>query len=146
MRSQMLMVFTVLTAVATKFGHKATSLFSAAGRAKKQQVIDRTIDLFADVIADNSVYDEHAARRYLKARAAQSQTVVQGVIIVTIASVGVVIVANIDSSLGNVSNSNLSQSQEGLLTGFGSMIDLIEPLLIVLIAVVLIAVVQRIRQ
>lgn len=78
--------------------------------------------------------------------AAQTSTVIQAVVVVVVASVGVVIVDNIDSALGAPANTGLSSSQEGLLEGFGSMIDLIEPLLIVLIAVVLIAVVQRIRQ
>lgn len=87
-------------------------------------------------------FDESTPHGYA---AAQSQTVIQGVVIVVVASIGVVIVDNIDTSLGNISNSDLNTSQDNLLTGFGNMIDLIEPLLIVLIAVVVIAVIQRVR-
>lgn len=82
----------------------------------------------------------------LMGRAAQTQTVIQGVVIVVIGMVGVTIVSSINGSFGTPTNTGLSEAQGGLISGFGSMVSLIEPLLIVLIAVVLIAVVQRIRQ
>lgn len=107
---------------------------------------NKLVAYFAAFMAGLTGFDRDAAERHLRFKAAQTSTVIQAVVVVVVASVGVIIVDNIDSSLGDPGNTGLSESQEGLLTGFGSMIDLIEPLLIVLIAVVLIAVVQRIRQ
>lgn len=107
---------------------------------------DKFVAKFAALMAALSHFDADVSADYLRREAAQTSTVIQAVVVVVVASVGVIIVDNIDSSLGDPGNTGLSESQEGLLTGFGSMIDLIEPLLIVLIAVVLIAVVQRIRR
>lgn len=79
------------------------------------------------------------------AAAYQVQTVLQGVAIVIVSSIGVVVVDTFDTSFDDPTNTGLSSSQEGLLSGFGSMIDLVEPLLVVLMAVVLIAVIQRVQ-
>lgn len=79
------------------------------------------------------------------AAAHQVQTVLQGVAIVIVSSIGVVVVDTFDTSFDDPTNTGLSESQEGLLSGFGSMIDLVEPLLVVLMAVVLIAVIQRVQ-
>lgn len=78
--------------------------------------------------------------------AAQTQTIIQGVVIVVVGMVGVTIVSQISGSFGTPENTGLSEAQNGLIQGFGSMVGLIQPLLVVLVAVVIIAVVQRIRQ
>lgn len=81
----------------------------------------------------------------LGAKVAQSDTVIAGVVVVIIGSVGVVIVSSVTNAFDAPSNTGLSESQQNLLEGFGAMLDLVEPLLVVLMAVVLIAVIQRVQ-
>lgn len=81
----------------------------------------------------------------VKGVARQSGTVIRGLIIVVVASLAVIVVDRFDQSLGTPQSSSLSQSQESVLDGFSGMVDLIEPLLLVIIAVVIIGVIQRLR-
>lgn len=82
----------------------------------------------------------------IRAKAAQTDTMIQGVVIVTVGSVGAIIVDQLDSSFDDPTNTGLSEGQQGLIEGFGTMLDLVKPLLVVLIAVILILAVRRIRQ
>lgn len=81
----------------------------------------------------------------LKGRAKQTQTVITGLVIVITASLAVIVVDQFDQSLGTPQSSQLSTAQNDVLSGFGDMISLIGPLLLVLIAVVIVGVVQRLR-
>jgi len=81
----------------------------------------------------------------VRARAHQMQQVVTGLIIVITVSVSVVIVSQFNQSVGSPSNSELSSAQDSVLTGFADMVSLIGPLLLIIIAVVIVAYVQRMR-
>jgi len=85
------------------------------------------------------------SRRGLRARAHQMQQVVTGLVIVITVSVSVVIVSQFNQSLGSPSNSELSSAQDSVLSGFADMVSLIGPLLLIIIAVVIVAYVQRMR-
>jgi len=78
-------------------------------------------------------------------RARQTQTVITGLVIVITASLAVIVVDQFDQSLGTPQSSQLSTAQNDVLSGFGDMISLIGPLLLVLIATVIVGVVQRLR-
>lgn len=84
------------------------------------------------------------ARR--RPNAHQVDQVITGLIVVIVVSVSVVIVARFNSSMGGVENSQLSEANQNVLTGFADMVGLVAPLLLIIIAVVIIAYVQRIRQ
>jgi len=81
----------------------------------------------------------------VRGRAKQTQTVITGLVIVITASLAVIVVDQFDQSLGTPQSSQLSTAQNDVLSGFGDMISLIGPLLLVLIAVVIVGVVQRLR-
>lgn len=81
----------------------------------------------------------------LKGKARQTQTIITGLVIVIVASLAVIVVDRFDQSLGDPSSSSLSTAQNDVLSGFSDMTSLVGPLLLVLIAVVIIGVVQRIR-
>jgi len=80
-----------------------------------------------------------------KGVARQTQTVITGLVIVITASLAVIVVDQFDQSLGTPQSSELSTAQNDVLAGFGDMVSLIGPLLLVLIAVVIVGVVQRLR-
>lgn len=78
-------------------------------------------------------------------RARQVQTVITGVVIVVAAALGIAIVSQFASSLGDPSSSALSTAQNTLFSGYGDMISLVGPLLLVLIAVPILGYIQRLR-
>jgi len=81
----------------------------------------------------------------IRGRARQTQTVITGLVVVITASLAVIVVDQFDQSLGTPQSSELSTAQNDVLSGFGDMVSLIGPLLLVLIAVVIVGVVQRLR-
>lgn len=81
----------------------------------------------------------------VKGVAKQTQTVITGLVIVITASLAVIVVDRFDSSLGTPQSTQLSTAQNDVLGGFSDMVSLIGPLLLVLIAVVIVGVVQRLR-
>ncbi|MGB9966118.1 hypothetical protein [Halobacterium hubeiense] len=85
------------------------------------------------------------AGRARRPNAHQVDQVITGLIVVIVVSVSVVIVSRFNSSMGGVENSQLSEANQSVLTGFADMVGLIAPLLLIIIAVVIIAYVQRIR-
>lgn len=78
-------------------------------------------------------------------RARQTQTIITGLVIVVTASLAVIVVDQFDQSLGDPQSSSLSTAQNDVLQGFSDMTSLIGPLLLVLIAVVIVGVIQRLR-
>lgn len=96
--------------------------------------------------AGQAMLESHSDRHPVAGKVAQSDTVIAGVVVVIIGSVGIVIVSSVTGAFDSPSNTGLSESQQNLLEGFGSMLDLVEPLLVVLMAVILILAVMRIRQ
>jgi hypothetical protein len=81
----------------------------------------------------------------VRGRVRQTSTVITGLVIVITASLAVIVVDQFDQSLGTASSTELSNAQDSVLSGFADMVDLIGPLLLVLIAVVIVGVVQRLR-
>jgi len=81
----------------------------------------------------------------VRGRVRQTSTVITGLVIVITASLAVIVVDQFDQSLGTASSSQLASAQDSVLSGFADMVDLIGPLLLVLIAVVIVGVVQRLR-
>lgn len=80
-----------------------------------------------------------------RARAHQSSQVITGLVIVIVVSVSVIIVSKFNQSLGGVENDSLSQAQNSVLEAFADMVGLIAPLLLIIIAVVIVAYVQKMR-
>lgn len=94
---------------------------------------------------DKAVPSASALGGGVRGRARQTQTVITGLVIVIVASLSVILVDQFDQSLGTPQSSELSTAQDSVNSGFASMVDLLEPLLLVLIAVVIVGVVQRLR-
>ncbi len=109
------------------------------------------MSMFEDLLADaHMALDMVGSAREVGAKkrpnAHQVDQVITGLIVVIVVSVSVVIVSRFNNSMGGVENSQLSEANQSVLTGFADMVGLIAPLLLIIIAVVIIAYVQRIRQ
>lgn len=78
-------------------------------------------------------------------RAGQTGTVMTVVTIGITALIGILVYSEIDSALPSPDNANLSSSQDSVTEGFGSAMELVPVVLIVLIAAVVLGVVQRMR-
>jgi len=78
-------------------------------------------------------------------RAAQVGTVISVVVIAVVALVGVLVLAQIESALPTIDNTELSNTQTSILDGFAGAMDLIPVVLLVLVASLVIGIVQRLR-
>ena len=78
-------------------------------------------------------------------RAAQVGTVISVVVIAVVALVGVLVLAQVESALPSISNTELSNTQTSILDGFAGAMDLIPVVLLVLVASLVIGIVQRFR-
>lgn len=76
---------------------------------------------------------------------AQQDTIINAVGIVIIGAVGATIVGAVTGSFEAPQNTGLSSGQDALLEGFGRMLELVKPLLIVLMAVLIVFAVQRLQ-
>lgn len=81
----------------------------------------------------------------LTGRVKQSATVIAAVTIGVIAIVGILIFDQVYTTMPDPSNSELSNSSDSVASGFGSAMELVPIILIVLMAVVVIGAVQRLR-
>jgi hypothetical protein len=72
-------------------------------------------------------------------------TIIAAVVLVIAVMLAVIVVDQMDQSLGDPNSSQLSTAQDDVLTGFADMTSLVGPLLIVAISVVVIGLVQRLR-
>jgi len=79
-------------------------------------------------------------------RAAQTQTIISVVVIGVVGLIGILIFAQIEDALPAIGNTNLSNSKDSLVTGFGDAMELVPIVLLVLVAALVIGVVQRMRQ
>jgi len=73
----------------------------------------------------------------------QVGTIITVVTIGIVAIIGILIYSQVDDSLGDPSNTDLANAQDNVTEGFGNAMDLVPVVLIVLIASLVIAVVQR---
>jgi hypothetical protein len=78
-------------------------------------------------------------------RAAQVGTVISVVVIAVVALVGVLVLAQVESALPTIDNTELSNTQTSILDGFAGAMDLIPVVLLVLVASLVIGIVQRLR-
>jgi hypothetical protein len=78
-------------------------------------------------------------------RAGQVGTVISVVVIAVVALVGVLVLAQIESALPTIDNTELSNTQTSILDGFAGAMDLIPVVLLVLVASLVIGIVQRLR-
>lgn len=72
-------------------------------------------------------------------------TIIAGFILV-VAGVALVYVLDVfDDSIGSPSNTALSESQEGMLSGFSALSGLIEPILVIAGVVVILGLIRRVQ-
>lgn len=98
---------------------------------------------------------EARAREYADARfdpeagpvhkAANVGTVITVVAIAVVSIVGILIYAEVESSLGTPADQNLADAQSNVTSGFGDAMGLVPVILIVLLAALVIGVVQTLR-
>jgi hypothetical protein len=79
------------------------------------------------------------------AKARQTSTVIAAVVIGVVAIVGIYIYDQVYSTMPTPDNSDLSNSTDSVTSGFGSAMEFVPVILIVLMAVVVIGAVQRLR-
>jgi len=72
-------------------------------------------------------------------------TILAAFVVVIAAFVVVIVVDSMDSALGDPSNSDLHNASNDTLSGFASMVSLVEPLLLIAIAVVIISLIRRVQ-
>ena len=78
-------------------------------------------------------------------RAAQVGTIISVVVIATVALVGTLILAQIDSALPDTGNPALDNASTSILDGFAGAMELVPVVLLVFVAALVIGVVQRMR-
>jgi len=79
-------------------------------------------------------------------RAAQVGTVISVVVLSVVALVGVLIIAQINSALPTISNNQLNNTSDNILSGFNGAMELFPVVLLVLVASLVIGIVQRLRR
>ncbi|MDR9381769.1 MAG: hypothetical protein RI560_08900 [Natronomonas sp.] len=79
------------------------------------------------------------------ARAAQAGTIISVVVIGVIALIGVLIFAQINDALPAIDNTQLSNASTSVTDGFAGAMELVPIVMLVLVAALVIAVVQRMR-
>jgi hypothetical protein len=79
-------------------------------------------------------------------RAAQVGTVISVVVLSVVALVGVLIIAQINSALPAIDNSQLNSTSGAILSGFNGAMQLFPVVLLVLVASLVIGIVQRLRR
>ena len=79
-------------------------------------------------------------------RAAQVGTVISVVVLSVVALVGVLIIAQINSALPAIDNTQLNESSSAILSGFNGAMELFPVVLLVLVASLVIGIVQRLRR
>jgi len=72
-------------------------------------------------------------------------TILAAFTVVIAAFVVLIVVDTFDQSTGTPSSSSLSNAQGDILSGFGSMMSLIQPLLLIAIGVVIIGLIRRVQ-
>lgn len=105
--------------------------------------VDGTLDAF-EAKGEGIAEDKFSGESRLS-RAAQTQTIISVVAIGVIAAVGILIYGQVASSTPDPENEDLQNSSESVTEGFGSSMELVPTVMIVLVAAVVIGVIQRLR-
>lgn len=72
-------------------------------------------------------------------------TILAAFVVVIAAFVVLIVVDQFEQSLGTPSSSDLSTAENDILSGFASMLSLVEPLLLIAIGVVIIGLIRRVQ-
>jgi len=72
-------------------------------------------------------------------------TILAAFVVVIATFVVLIVVDEFDQSVGTPSSSSLSTAQGDILSGFSSMVSLVEPLLLIAIGVVIIGLIRRVQ-
>jgi len=93
-----------------------------------------------------------ATRTQFKARGMKGErgqlglgTILAAFVVVIATFVVLIVVDEFDQSVGSPSSSQLSAAQGDILSGFSSMVSLVEPLLLIAIGVVIIGLIRRVQ-
>ena len=78
-------------------------------------------------------------------RAAQTGTIISVVVIGIVALIGILIFAQIDEALPDITNTELDSASTEIAEGFAGAMELVPIVLLVLVAALVIGVVQRMR-
>lgn len=100
-----------------------------------------------------AIDDDFAAQTELKAMDMSGQsrgqlglgTILAAFVVVIATFVVLIVVDEFDQSIGTPSSSSLSTAQGDILSGFSSMVSLVEPLLLIAIGVVIIGLIRRVQ-
>jgi len=111
----------------------------------KQRAATRTYDLISAVPRLGWRFEHEVHARGGTRAQLGFGTIIAALIVVIAVMLAVIVVDQMDSSLGSPDSSKLSTANEDVLQGFADMTSLVGPLLLVAIAVVIIGLVQRLR-
>jgi len=120
----------MLTKIPAQFRAMATMLLSMVGHAYDEWAVPAA----ENVPGEGRIH-----------RAGQVGTVISVVVIAVVALVGTLILAQVESALPAIDNTDLSAANTAILDGFAGAMDLIPVVLLVLVAALVIGVVQRMR-
>ena len=123
-------------------GHLATS--------KSNRLTAKLVTLYALVATFVSAQSAKAGpapgpEASLVQRASHAGTVISVVVIGVVALVGILIFAQVEDAVPDTADENLSDSMDSVTEGFGSAIEFVPIILLVMLASVVILVVQRMR-
>lgn len=110
------------------------------GRELKQETLANALSLFAK--ADQAAFDAKSNRGQANGIVG---SVITAVVVGVVGIVGLLIFSEVNQSITLPSGSNLGTAKTGLEDGFGSAMELLPIVLIVLIASLVIAVISRFR-
>lgn len=89
------------------------------------------------------ITDDHGVPLALSDDRGQIGTIIAVVTVAIVAIIGILIYSQVDSALGTPDNTALANAQDNVTEGFGDSMQLVPVVLIVLVASMVIAVVQR---
>jgi hypothetical protein len=121
---------------------KLVSAARREGRELKEETLMRAVAMLAQLDAMASGSGE---RRQARAQSGIVGAVITAVVVGVVAIVGLLIFSEVNQTIELPSGSNLTSTQTNLEDGFGSAMDLVPIVLVVLIASLVISVISRFR-
>jgi len=121
---------------------KVVSAARREGREIKEETLLRAVAMRAQLDAMASGSGE---RRQARAQQGIVGAVITAVVVGVVGIVGLLIFSEVNQTIELPSGSNLSSTQTNLTDGFGSAMDLLPIVLVVLIASLVISVISRFR-
>jgi len=121
---------------------KLVSAARREGRDIKEETLMRAVAMLAQLDAMASGSGE---RRQARAQQGIVGAVITAVVVGVVGIVGLLIFSEVNQTITLPSGSNLTSTQTNLVDGFGSAMDLLPIVLVVLIASLVISVISRFR-